>query len=167
MILSALCLVALPLIPTIRMVDVGGQRSERRKWIHCFENVTSIMFLVALSEYDQVLVESDNEVRRRACARTHYAAACLVSYTCITSFTLTGLMNSWSSTAQCCYTDNGSNDWGLFKVDNWFPVSSFRSLSKFQRIVFVFTACGIFILTTLINLISSSRRQLFLVTKLR
>ncbi|KAM4754238.1 guanine nucleotide-binding protein G(q) subunit alpha isoform 1-T1 [Cyanocitta cristata] len=44
-----------------RMVDVGGQRSERRKWIHCFENVTSIMFLVALSEYDQVLVESDNE----------------------------------------------------------------------------------------------------------
>ena len=44
------------------MVDVGGQRSERRKWIHCFENVTSIMFLAALSEYDQVLVESDNEV---------------------------------------------------------------------------------------------------------
>uniref|UniRef100_A0A3P9BQC0 Guanine nucleotide-binding protein subunit alpha n=1 Tax=Maylandia zebra TaxID=106582 RepID=A0A3P9BQC0_9CICH len=46
-----------------KMVDVGGQRSERRKWIHCFENVTSIMFLVALSEYDQVLVESDNENR--------------------------------------------------------------------------------------------------------
>ncbi|XP_034403338.1 guanine nucleotide-binding protein subunit alpha-11-like isoform X2 [Cyclopterus lumpus] len=44
-----------------RMVDVGGQRSERRKWIHCFEEVTSIMFLVALSEYDQVLVESVNE----------------------------------------------------------------------------------------------------------
>lgn len=44
------------------MVDVGGQRSERRKWIHCFENVTSIIFLVALSEYDQVLVECDNEV---------------------------------------------------------------------------------------------------------
>nr|XP_020458096.1 guanine nucleotide-binding protein subunit alpha-14-like [Monopterus albus] len=46
-----------------RMVDVGGQRSERRKWIHCFENVTSIIFLVALSEYDQVLVECDNENR--------------------------------------------------------------------------------------------------------
>uniref|UniRef100_A0A2I2Y3D3 Guanine nucleotide-binding protein subunit alpha n=1 Tax=Gorilla gorilla gorilla TaxID=9595 RepID=A0A2I2Y3D3_GORGO len=42
-----------------RMFDVGGQRSERRKWIHCFENVTSIMFLAALSEYDQ----SDNENR--------------------------------------------------------------------------------------------------------
>eukprot|EP00118_Oscarella_pearsei_P003331 m.13925 g.13925 ORF g.13925 m.13925 type:complete len:354 (+) comp25312_c0_seq1:120-1181(+) len=46
-----------------RMVDVGGQRSERRKWIHCFENVTSIMFLVALSEYDQVLYEAENENR--------------------------------------------------------------------------------------------------------
>ncbi|XP_056629133.1 guanine nucleotide-binding protein subunit alpha-14 [Triplophysa dalaica] len=46
-----------------KMVDVGGQRSERRKWIHCFENVTSIIFLVALSEYDQVLVECDNENR--------------------------------------------------------------------------------------------------------
>ncbi len=41
-----------------RMVDVGGQRSERRKWIHCFENVSSIMFLVALSEYDQLLHET-------------------------------------------------------------------------------------------------------------
>lgn len=46
------------------MVDVGGQRSERRKWIHCFENVTSIIFLVALSEYDQILFESENEVSK-------------------------------------------------------------------------------------------------------
>lgn len=40
-----------------RMLDVGGQRSERRKWIHCFENITSIIFIVASSEYDQSLVE--------------------------------------------------------------------------------------------------------------
>uniref|UniRef100_A0A3Q1FDH8 Guanine nucleotide-binding protein subunit alpha n=1 Tax=Acanthochromis polyacanthus TaxID=80966 RepID=A0A3Q1FDH8_9TELE len=46
-----------------RMVDVGGQRSERKKWIHCFENVTSIIFLAALSEYDQVLYESENDNR--------------------------------------------------------------------------------------------------------
>lgn len=43
------------------MVDVGGQRSERRKWIHCFENVTSIIFLAVLSEYDMMLFET-NEV---------------------------------------------------------------------------------------------------------
>jgi len=37
-----------------RVFDVGGQRSERKKWIHCFEDVTAIIFIVALSEYDQV-----------------------------------------------------------------------------------------------------------------
>lgn len=39
------------------MVDVGGQRSERGKWLHCFDNVKAILFLVAISEYDQVLME--------------------------------------------------------------------------------------------------------------
>eukprot|EP00050_Salpingoeca_kvevrii_P005828 m.285873 g.285873 ORF g.285873 m.285873 type:complete len:344 (-) comp11468_c0_seq1:1705-2736(-) len=43
---------------TFRMVDVGGQRSQRRKWIHCFEDVTSLIFIVALSEFDQTLIES-------------------------------------------------------------------------------------------------------------
>lgn len=33
-------------------VDVGGQRSERRKWINCFENVTSLLFVTSLSDYD-------------------------------------------------------------------------------------------------------------------
>jgi len=46
------------------MVDVGGQRSERRKWIHCFECVTCIIFLVAISEYDQVLYENTAEVKK-------------------------------------------------------------------------------------------------------
>jgi len=70
------------------MVDVGGQRSERRKWIHCFENVTSIMFLVALSEYDQVLVESDNEVDGSCClficTLTESAVATPIAYVSMT-----------------------------------------------------------------------------------
>lgn len=37
--------------------DVGGQRSQRRKWIHCFSDVTSVVYVAALSEYDQVLFE--------------------------------------------------------------------------------------------------------------
>lgn len=40
---------------TFRIVDVGGQRSERRKWIHCFDSVTSIIFLASLCEYDQLI----------------------------------------------------------------------------------------------------------------
>lgn len=52
------------------MFDVGGQRSERKKWIHCFENVTSIIFCVALSEYDQVLLEESSQV---SCKRYKFA----------------------------------------------------------------------------------------------
>lgn len=48
---------------SIYMFDVGGQRSERKKWIHCFEAVTSILFCVALSEYDQALLEESNQSR--------------------------------------------------------------------------------------------------------
>ncbi|KAG8898873.1 Guanine nucleotide-binding protein alpha-2 subunit [Tulasnella sp. 403] len=48
---------------SIHMFDVGGQRSERKKWIHCFENVTSIIFCVAISEYDQVLLEENTQNR--------------------------------------------------------------------------------------------------------
>ncbi|XP_073980145.1 guanine nucleotide-binding protein subunit alpha cta [Rhodnius prolixus] len=40
-----------------RFVDVGGQRSQRQKWFQCFDSVTSILFLVSSSEFDQVLVE--------------------------------------------------------------------------------------------------------------
>jgi len=46
-----------------RLIDVGGQRSERKKWIHCFEDVTAIIFCVALSAYNQLLAE-DEETNR-------------------------------------------------------------------------------------------------------
>lgn len=46
-----------------KLFDVGGQRSERKKWIHCFECVTAIIFCVAMSGYDMVLAE-DEEVNR-------------------------------------------------------------------------------------------------------
>ena len=38
---------------TFVMYDVGGQRNERKKWIHCFDNVTAVIFVAAVSEYDQ------------------------------------------------------------------------------------------------------------------
>ncbi|KAI6657618.1 guanine nucleotide-binding protein (G protein), subunit alpha [Oopsacas minuta] len=46
------------------MVDVGGQRGERRKWISSFENVQSVIFLTAISEYDQVLAETEEDDNR-------------------------------------------------------------------------------------------------------
>jgi len=42
------------------VVDMGGQRSERRKWIFFFENVTAVIFVLALNEYDLKLREDPN-----------------------------------------------------------------------------------------------------------
>lgn len=51
---------------TFKMVDVGGQRSERKKWIHCFEGVTAIIFCVELSGYDLKLYEDNQTVSGQA-----------------------------------------------------------------------------------------------------
>jgi guanine nucleotide-binding protein subunit alpha len=48
---------------TFKMFDVGGQRNERRKWIHCFDNVQAVLFVVAMSEYDQFLYEDETQNR--------------------------------------------------------------------------------------------------------
>lgn len=50
---------------TYQLFDVSGLRGERKKWIHYFENVTALVFLVSLSEYDQVfkLYEDESVVR--------------------------------------------------------------------------------------------------------
>jgi len=43
----------------LSVIDVGGQRSERRKWVHAFDNVSAILFVVALTSFDQVMWEDD------------------------------------------------------------------------------------------------------------
>lgn len=37
-----------------RLFDVGGQKNERRKWIHLFEGVSAVIFCAAISEYDSI-----------------------------------------------------------------------------------------------------------------
>ncbi|CAH8871141.1 unnamed protein product [Trichobilharzia szidati] len=34
-------------------IDVGGQTKERRKWCQCFADMTSVLFLIASSHYDE------------------------------------------------------------------------------------------------------------------
>ncbi|TFK67544.1 G-protein alpha subunit [Pluteus cervinus] len=50
---------------SMHMFDVGGQRSERTQWMHCFNHVTLIIFCIALSEYNQVLLEDQSQNRMR------------------------------------------------------------------------------------------------------
>ena len=42
---------------SLSLIDVGGQRSERKKWWHCFDCVNAVIFVTAISEYDQFLNE--------------------------------------------------------------------------------------------------------------
>jgi len=60
---------------TFTLVDVGGQRSERKKWVHCFEGVLGVLFCVALSEFDQTLYE-DNKTNRMLEAKKVFHEVC-------------------------------------------------------------------------------------------
>lgn len=48
-----------------KLYDVGGQRTERRKWIHCFDSVTAVVYVASLSEYDQLCEEDDKTNRMK------------------------------------------------------------------------------------------------------
>ncbi|KAG5178372.1 GPA1, alpha subunit of a heterotrimeric G protein [Tribonema minus] len=64
---------------TFEMYDVGGQRNERKKWIHCFDNVTAVLFVASISEYDQSLFEDANTNRVNE-ALTLFADTCNNKY---------------------------------------------------------------------------------------
>jgi len=46
-----------------QMFDVGGQRGERKKWIHCFDSVNALFFIASLSDFDQTLAEDRSRNR--------------------------------------------------------------------------------------------------------
>lgn len=69
------------------MYDVGGQRNERKKWIHCFDDVTAVIFVAAISEYDQVLYE-DNTMNRIDEALTLFQEICNSTWFANTSMIL-------------------------------------------------------------------------------
>ncbi|KAJ7364724.1 G protein alpha-subunit [Mycena albidolilacea] len=45
---------------TYKLFDPNGQWSDRRKWLHCFQDVKAILFCTTLSDYDQVLYEDES-----------------------------------------------------------------------------------------------------------
>ena len=47
----------------ITMIDVGGQRIHRKKWLKCFEAIQAVIYVASLAEYDQVLVEDQHTNR--------------------------------------------------------------------------------------------------------
>ena len=41
------------------LFDVGGQRSERKKWVNCFEGVSAVVYVSSLADYDLKMYEDD------------------------------------------------------------------------------------------------------------
>ncbi|KAL0491006.1 guanine nucleotide-binding protein alpha subunit [Acrasis kona] len=47
----------------VYMLDVGGQRTERKKWLHCFEAVSAVIFVISAPEYDLKCYEDNHTPR--------------------------------------------------------------------------------------------------------
>jgi len=70
-----------------KLVDVGGQRNERKKWLHCFEKVTAVLFVVDIGAYDCKLYE-DEKVNRLEEALNLFEETCNLKWFRTTSFIL-------------------------------------------------------------------------------
>ena len=64
---------------SITLIDVGGQRSERRKWLHCFESVNAVLFVAAISEYN-LFVEEDPDAARMIESMKLFESICNIKW---------------------------------------------------------------------------------------
>ncbi|XP_015212129.1 guanine nucleotide binding protein (G protein) alpha v1 isoform X2 [Lepisosteus oculatus] len=84
-----------------RMYDVGGQRTERRKWISCFEDVRAVLFVVSLSGYDMTLVE-DSSMNRLQESLKLFSSICNNVFFKSTSMVLTVMSTQLLDTLPAC-----------------------------------------------------------------
>ena len=57
----------------MQVIDVGGQRAERKKWMATLKDALGLIFTVGLSEYAQVLYEDPDTIRMQV----HVSFVCM------------------------------------------------------------------------------------------
>ena len=72
---------------TYKLFDIGGQRTERRKWLHCFDDVKAVLFVASLSGYDMTLTE-DGTTNRIEESLNLFQAICVNKFFAHSSFIL-------------------------------------------------------------------------------
>lgn len=95
---------------------MGGQKSERKKWIHCFENVIALIYLASLSEYDQRLEENSQEVRSPEGHGTQAAHLAVQARACgelCAALRLEGTLERVSSDLPQGILEHGTSVWEL------------------------------------------------------
>jgi len=98
-----------------KLIDVGGQRAERRKWIGVFDIVKSVLFVTSLSEFDQQLYEDRSVNRMQESLRLFYDVCKLFHHAPVMLFLnksdlLEKALKEGRSIKTCFEDFNGSDD---------------------------------------------------------
>ena len=119
------------------MYDVGGQRNERKKWIHCFDDVTAVIFVAAISEYDQVLFE-DATANRMTEAVELFEEICNNQYFTSSSMILflnkRDLFEEKIQTVDIASMPQFADFPGEFGADNYYDIGVEYFLDKFMAV---------------------------------
>ncbi|KAJ3241227.1 guanine nucleotide-binding protein subunit alpha [Chytriomyces hyalinus] len=109
---------------TYRVFDVGGQRSERRKWAAFFDDVEAIIFLVAISSFDQTCAEAEGMNRM---VESINVFSSIVNYPLFKKTGIILFLNKIDLFKEKIKTSQVSNYFPTFKGDN----TSFEETSRF------------------------------------
>ena len=115
-------------------MDVGGQRSERKKWIHCFEGVQCLLFMVALSGYDQCLVEDQSAVssapfglrRLGICSNSWFRIKCTKPWCSSSPWQMASGSSASPSSFSWTKSTCSEGNWQSPRYQNTSPISAAR-----------------------------------------
>jgi len=129
-----------------KLFDVGGQRNERKKWIHCFDNVTAVLFVTSLSEYDLRCYEDDQTLRMKESlvlfdeiANSHYFSETPIILFCNKEDLFREKIKNIPLTV--CF-DDFKGPAGDFDSAVGFIRQKFLSLNKEERAVYSHVTCA-------------------------